>query len=847
LTPNDSTSIIKENDDILAAGSVASFNNDKNKENEDINKTDKSKQSYSNSSKNRFSYKCKNCSYLTKFKAHIIEHMQLEHSINLMQCPNTNCNKKFKDEWKLKRHLKSSKDHPINQHHQFSDLNDCMKLYVEIKPLKIGLYPCPLCFMVDPINQPNHVVYYNQPHQLNDYDKQTDNLIYLNTYEELREHLTQKHPDFNPDSFIICKQCGQVFINRYKLSCHVFNVHSGKRKPRAKKSTLSSNNDIPIVSTNKKLKKSLTIQKFNILPERKYTCIKCTRKFKRTRDLQIHIQIMHKDITEEERQQTQLEIQKINQLIKSNSYHMSHHVINQSKTSTSNENNNENNNNKICKVCNKVFKSLNSSSNSNVNKSYIRHMQIQHGLNEKGERLIECPVCEKSFFNRQQLERHIHTHEVWVPIPPNSENNTNNDIKIPSYSKTNVEMPDFKDKHSILYCHECVECKLYFKSIKVLHRHKKEMHNLKPVYRCALQQCMNEFDKCDLFLEHAKIHPQKNIACLKCKIKFANKNLLRHHMKNVHYNHKLKTNNSENKPNKTNNNILKENVISNKINNISTTSNNNNTNNNNSSKTWEFSCPTCGKECQNRNALHNHIATHSTSDLRLFMCDLCGHSFKTRKDLSRHAALHDMTKHKMCQECGMTFKTSFHLKRHTLTRHSNIRPFTCVQCDMTFARKDKLKQHEAKHINHPLYECKQCGKGFYRKEHLKDHEISKHSKQYPFSCEHCAKGFVHAKDLHRHIRVRHLNSGSNIENNSDTIGMNKKTTKTIANSGKTNNKKLNNVKNQQMQQQQQNQHQQQQITANQPSMVAAAVAAMSGQNIRLILKIFFNLFLNKNK
>lgn len=79
---------------------------------------------------------------------------------------------------------------------------------------------------------------------------------------------------------------------------------------------------------------------------------------------------------------------------------------------------------------------------------------------------------------------------------------------------------------------------------------------------------------------------------------------------------------------------------------------------------------------------------------------------------------------------------------------------------MNFARKDKLKQHEAKHVNHPLYQCSQCKKGFYRKEHLKDHEISKHSKKYPFSCEHCAKGFVHAKDLHRHIRVRHLGTSS---------------------------------------------------------------------------------------
>lgn len=77
-----------------------------------------------------------------------------------------------------------------------------------------------------------------------------------------------------------------------------------------------------------------------------------------------------------------------------------------------------------CFVCNKVFReavsgtdvanTTNSIATNNLNKTFIRHMQIQHGLNERGERLVECPVCEKNFFNQQQMERHMHTHEVWV-------------------------------------------------------------------------------------------------------------------------------------------------------------------------------------------------------------------------------------------------------------------------------------------------------------------------------------------------------------------------------------------------------------------------------------------------
>lgn len=120
-----------------------------------------------------------------------------------------------------------------------------------------------------------------------------------------------------------------------------------------------------------------------------------------------------------------------------------------------------------------------------------------------------------------------------------------------SSSPTTMGPNEFKEKHSILYCHECAECHLFFKSLKVLTKHKMEAHNLKPVFECcygkeddddvesvsANSGCQLQFevDQIDAYLEHARIHPQKNITCLKCQIKFANKNSLRNHMKNVHY------------------------------------------------------------------------------------------------------------------------------------------------------------------------------------------------------------------------------------------------------------------------------------------------------------------------
>ena len=451
-----------------------------------------------------------------------------------------------------------------------------------------------------------------------------------------------------------------------------------------------------------------------------------------------HIKLQHKNISKTDLTEQQSLIDLYNDLFNLNNFKQKQQQ--------------NDNNKRVCFVCNKIFRGLNTKNfikttnclrTSNLNKTFTRHMQIQHGLDENGERLIECPVCEKNFFNQQQLERHMHTHEVWI---------YSEDTQIIKSKVKDSEMPDFQNKHSILYCHECVECKLFYKSIKVLTAHKLESHGLKPVYKCAnVINCGHEFENVREFLAHSKLHPQKNITCQRCKIKFNSKNLLRHHMKNVHYKQKMQTTFKKARLKSPTDSLLKTDLEDhNSLTKEQNTSE--------SSIDSKHSCPTCKLDFTSRNSLHNHLATHNSSELRLFLCDLCGHSFKTRKDLSKHASLHDSSKHKTCQECGMTFKTSFHLKRHSLTRHSNIRPYKCTECDMNFARKDKLKQHQAKHINHPLYQCGKCSKGFYRKEHLKDHEISKHSKEYPFSCEHCNKGFVHSKDLHRHIRVRHLGS-----------------------------------------------------------------------------------------
>lgn len=117
-----------------------------------------------------------------------------------------------------------------------------MKQFVEVTPQKLG-FPCPLC----QFDEGNNLIRHDQTQVfVNDASKNMDSYLFLDTYEHLKTHILLNHAKFDIDSYFICKQCGQVFINRYKLSCHLFNVHSGKRKrrPTAASKLLANNSKI---------------------------------------------------------------------------------------------------------------------------------------------------------------------------------------------------------------------------------------------------------------------------------------------------------------------------------------------------------------------------------------------------------------------------------------------------------------------------------------------------------------------------------------------------------------------------------------------------------------------------
>ena len=63
----------------------------------------------------------------------------------------------------------------------------------------------------------------------------------------------------------------------------------------------------------------------------------------------------------------------------------------------------------------------------------------------------------------------------------------------------------------------------------------------------------------------------------------------------------------------------------------------------------------------------------------------------------------------MCSQCGKIFSCKVTLQRH-MTRHADVRQYSCAICEKYFKTQDDLKQHENVHRDKVPYKCISCSK-----------------------------------------------------------------------------------------------------------------------------------------
>lgn len=104
-----------------------------------------------------------------------------------------------------------------------------------------------------------------------------------------------------------------------------------------------------------------------------------------------------------------------------------------------------------------------------------------------------------------------------------------------------------------------------------------------------------------------------------------------------------------------------------------------------------------------------------------------------------------------CNVCKKVFKTQSHMRLHCLI-HTELKPFTCHQCDFNTNAKGNLYTHMRKHTGN-YFKCTQCDFRSCNRSHMAEHEATHSSVRQ--RCELCSNDYNTIKSLVNHVRKYH--------------------------------------------------------------------------------------------
>ncbi|XP_077502473.1 uncharacterized protein LOC144113334 isoform X2 [Amblyomma americanum] len=104
-----------------------------------------------------------------------------------------------------------------------------------------------------------------------------------------------------------------------------------------------------------------------------------------------------------------------------------------------------------------------------------------------------------------------------------------------------------------------------------------------------------------------------------------------------------------------------------------------------------------------------------------------------------------------CNVCKKVFKTQSHMRLHCLI-HTDLKPFTCHQCDFSTNAKGNLYTHMRKHTGN-YFKCSLCDFRSCNRSHMAEHEATHSTVRQ--RCELCSNDYNTIKSLVNHVRKYH--------------------------------------------------------------------------------------------
>jgi len=147
----------------------------------------------------------------------------------------------------------------------------------------------------------------------------------------------------------------------------------------------------------------------------------------------------------------------------------------------------------------------------------------------------------------------------------------------------------------------------------------------------------------------------------------------------------------------------------------------------------KYQCDECDKLFKSNHNLKEHMkGVHIKSfSCPYQMCKIEHKRFGHRRYLRMHIQRFHLKLHETCEFCKKMFYDKNSLRKHVNEVHLQVKPYACIMCQKSFARRETLDIHINTHGD--------------KKDRIQ------------FKCEWCGFNFAHKNNLQRHWRTAHAN------------------------------------------------------------------------------------------